>query len=62
MAEEEVDWGMMDDPVDEWRQGEMEEVAAVGDEDVISLGGADDGDGEFLRLFSLSEPFSAKAW
>ncbi len=54
MAEEEVDWGMDESAdVDEWRQGAVEEAVVEGDEDVISLDGADEGEGERSRLFRL---------
>jgi hypothetical protein len=47
MAEEEVDWGMDESvDVDEWRRGAVEEAVEVGDEDVISLDGAEDGEGQ----------------
>lgn len=46
--------------VDEWRQGAVEESAVAGDEDVISLDGADDGDGE-LPAFSYFFPAGEEA-
>ena len=47
MAEEEVDWGMDENAdIDEWRQGAGEEAVIAEDEDVISLDGAEDGDGQ----------------
>ena len=47
-----MDWGMDDTlDVDEWRQGGVEEVEVGVDEDVISLDGMDDTEGElpFVR-------------
>lgn len=57
MAEEEVDWGMDESvDVDEWRQGAGEEAVTAGEEDVISLDGADDADSEQLPI---SNPLGA---
>lgn len=50
MADEEVDWGMDEPGVDEWRQGSAEANALGGDEDVISLDGAEEVEGERLRM------------
>ena len=47
MADEEVDWGMDESAeVDVWRQGGVQEGIVAGDEDVISLAGAEDAEGE----------------
>ena len=46
-----MDWGMDETvDVDEWRQGAVEEAVVAGEDDVISLDGADEGEGKLNRV------------